>query len=165
MGTLVGLAILSILFTIGLPVVVIIVIVRLVTHRSQNGKPGTGMSAPISQLTPRQTTLGITAVAAAYAGIAAFYVLPTWLLGETEDGTIFMVRLVSGLLLLAAGLGLLRYRLVSILLMTVGVVTMLMASPYIFQNFGSGGVLVVIFIVLAALIGLAIRLSHKEKAV
>ena len=155
--------ILSILFSIALPVIVIVVIVRLVTNHGQKGASGgTGINASIHELTPRHVTLGIVLSAAAYAGASALYVLPTWLLVMTSESSIFAVRLIAGLAVLVAGLLLLKNRLVSILLMVVGVFTILLATPYIFTNFGSAGALTVIFVVLLALIGLAVYFSTKE---
>jgi hypothetical protein len=156
--------ILAVLFVVGLPVIIILVIIRAVgNHGQKTGEPvGTGLHAPIHELSTRQVVLGVVLSSAAYAGVAAFYILPTWLLSMNSESSIFAVRLIAGLIVLTAGLLLLRYRLASILLMAVGVLTILLATPYIFSNFGSAGALLVIFVVLIALIGLAVYFSKKE---
>jgi hypothetical protein len=161
-GLLMGLV--SLLLTLAVPIIIIVLIVRLVTRHSQKDGHGTGLHAPIGEVTPRQITLGVLVLAAGYAGIAALYVLPMWVMNLSAESSIFAVRLVAGLASLMVGLALLRERMVSLLLMTVGIVTMLLAAPYIFSNFGSAGTLVVIFLVLAALIGLAVYFSRKEQA-
>ncbi len=154
----------GLLFSLALPVVIIVLIVRAVTHRGQKAAAGsgTGMHTSVTELTPRQLTLGVLLASAFYAGASALYILPTWLMGMEGEGSIFAVRLVGGFAVLAAGLLLLRYRLVSILMMAVGITSILLAAPYIFTNFGSGATLLVVFVVLIALIGLAIYFSSKE---
>ena len=57
----------------------------------------------------------------------------------------------------------LRQRLASILLMGVGVTTILLSTPYVFADFGSKGILLVIFIVLVALVWLTVWLSKRGK--
>lgn len=152
------------LISLGLPIAIIVLLVRAFSHRGhkEGQAPAGGLNTSVSELSPRQLTLGILVTMAGYAGITALYVLPTWLLNFTAEGSIFAVRLVAGLAALIVGLLLLKQRLVSVLLMSVGVITMLLATPYIFSNFGSGGILAVIFLVLVTLVGLAVYLSQKE---
>jgi hypothetical protein len=130
-------------------------------HRSGHNAGLGGKS--VSELSPRQVTLGVAALAAGYAGIAGLYIIPTWLLDFDSEGSIFAVRLVAGVVALAFGLAVLKQRLVSGLLMAVGVITIFLATPYVFSHFGSSGILLVIFLVLAALIGLTVWLSKKGK--
>lgn len=151
-------------FLIG-PVIIVLIVLAVVRRSSRHGAEGhqgTGANMPLSHLTPRQAVLGLLFATAAYAGIAGIYVLPNWLLGFNTEGQIFGVQLVGGLIVLAAGIALMHRRFVGALLMTVGVISMFVASPYVFSSLGSVGVLLVIFLVFVSLIVLAIRFSHKE---
>jgi hypothetical protein len=156
--------ILGLVFSLAVPIILIVVIVRLVVGHGKTG--GHGLGTSVSELSPRQLTLGVLALAAGFAGIAALYVLPIWLFGLSDDvsgAAIFAIRLVSGVVVLALGLAVLRQKLVSGLLMAVGVITILMATPYIFENLGSKGILLVVFLVLVALVWLTVWLSKRGK--
>ena len=160
------LILLSGLFSLIGPVILILIVVVILRHRKpvpgDDTAPKTGFKTPVSQLSPRQAVIALMVITAAYSGIAGLYVLPIWLLGITDESQIFGVRLVAGLIVLVAGVIIRQKRVIGLLLMSIGVLTMFTSMPYIFESLGSKGILLIVFLVLAALIALAVRLSHKE---
>ena len=158
----VGVAILSLFFTFAVPIIIIVIIVRLLS-RHQAGATGRGVNRSVTDISPRQITLGVLAGTVIYAGAVALYNLPTWLFNVTDDGTVFGLRLLIGVLVLGFGLLVMRRRLISIILMGLGVLNLLLATPYIFTNFGSVGILLVVMLVFAVLIFLTMRLHKKGR--
>ena len=81
---LIGLAILSIFTSIGIPIAIVVIIIRLVGRRGGKG----GLSRSVAEISPRQLALGVMALSAGLAGVGGLYVLPTWTAGLTSDGSI-----------------------------------------------------------------------------
>lgn len=156
--------ILMLIIMIGVPVAIITLIVRHFTARRYS-VDGTRLNTPINRLSPRKAATALMLLVAVYAGVAAVYVAPIWLLSMTDESLIFAFRLVAGLILLSIGIFLRRQRLLNGLFMTLGIIAILTSLPYVFTNLGSIGILIVIFLVLVALVAIAVRLSHKERQV
>lgn len=93
--------------------------------------------------------------------MTAVYYAPTQILHINSDTSVFAIRLLFGVILLLAGLAV--RKLVGTFLMIVGLTTLVLVSPFVFQHFGSIGALLIVFLALALLIGVTIRLHRKGR--
>lgn len=140
----------TLLINFVLPIVVIYAIYRLVTRDKHE----------IRRAATRDLVIGVLALVTGYVGLISLYRLPEVLLVESESA-IFAMRLVAGVACLA--IGAFMRELTGKLLMVVGLMLVLISSPFIFENLGSKAAYVFVLIAFLALIGLTVYMHNKNE--
>jgi hypothetical protein len=136
-----------------LPIVVIYAIYRLVTRDTATAR----------RAATRDLVVGILALITGYVGIISLYRLPEVFLSESESA-MFATRMVAAVACLVAG-AFLR-ELTGKLLMVVGLLLVIISSPFIFDNLGSKAAYVFVLLSFLTLIGVTVYLhNQREKKV
>lgn len=150
------LAILYIILAFAVPIFIIIFIVHLFARSRQKGKAARPM-------TDREFILGMLAAAAGLAGLISLYELPAMLVSDDRNSepAIFAIRIVIGISLLLVGLLLQEFT--GKFLMVIGVIFMVLASPFLFENLGSFGAFLAVLFAFIALIAAAVHFNKKSR--
>jgi hypothetical protein len=133
-----------------LPIVVIYGIYRLITRDRVNSR----------QAVTRDVVIGVLSLLTGYVGVISLYRLPEIFLIESGSA-VFAMRMVAGIVCLATG-AFLR-ELTGRLLMVIGLVLVLISSPFIFENFGSKAAYVFVLASFVALIALTVYLHNQNE--
>ena len=143
-----------------IPIALIVWLVRVFSHRHESAESTSGKSVRRS-LQSKDVVLLSLIVPAGVAGSAGLYLLPQDVFGySSDDAASFAIRVVCGVILLVGGLYL--KRITGIFIMCIGAISILLASPYVFNNLGSAGALLVVFLAFIGLIGAALWLNKKD---
>lgn len=139
----------TLIFNFLLPLVVIYAIYRLLTN-GNNKRP-----------IVREVVVWTLALITGYVGVVSLFRLPEVFISDNES-SVFAVRMIVGIGCLAAGAFV--KELTGRLLMVVGLALVLIASPFIFQNFGDKATYALVLVSFAGLIGLIVyQHSRSEK--
>jgi hypothetical protein len=146
--------IISTLFSILIPLVVVVLIVRLIAHHR-----GSGPKRPFLQF--REVILGSLILAAGFCGVAGLYALPVAIFGPDEEFStqVLVMHLVSAIVLLI--LGLFVKQVTGKFLMVVGLILLLGAFGPAFEALGSAGALIAVVVAFIVLIGVTVYVSRK----
>lgn len=149
--------ILSTLFSILIPLLIIVLIVRLIMHHRGNGQ-----KRPLLQF--REVVLASLILAAGFSGVAGLFALPIALFGsDSEFSTqVLTTHLISAIALLISGL--LIKQVTGKFLMIVGLILLLSAFGPAFQTLGSAGALVAVLLAFAVLVAVTVHVSRKARA-
>lgn len=147
---------LGIVLYVAVPAGIIYLIVKLASHASNKNKgvPGVTHTTSIT----RDISLAFLLLSGFFIGLVSIYYMPTQLFGFTTKPAIFVTQVIAGIIVLLVGLalnGILRN-----FLLAISIVTLLAASPYVFESFGSAAALIALFIAMVVLVVVTIRLSR-----
>ena len=139
---------------VGIPAGIVYLIVKLTSHNKHQGGPGVTHTTSIT----RDVSLAFLMLAGLFIGIVTAINVPTQLFGFQSNAAIFVTQVILGIALLLGGLavsGVLRN-----FLLVVSILTLLIASPFVFDSFGSAAALVALFLAMVVLVVVTIRLSR-----
>lgn len=138
------------------PIFIIMFIVYLFARSHQKSKAARSMN-------DREFILGMLAAAAGLAGLISLYELPVLLVSDerNSESAIFAIRIVIGISLLLVGLLLREFT--GKFLMVIGVIFMVLASPFLFENLGSFGAFLAVLFAFITLIAAAVHFNKKSR--
>ncbi len=110
----------------------------------------------------RETITGLVLFSATISGLISLTYLPEKVLMISSESVNFGVRVALGVALIIVG-ALLKSKLQKNFLLVLGLLMILLQMPYIFNNFGSYGALVVIVIAFVVLVGGTVVLTKRHQ--
>ncbi|HLC91677.1 MAG TPA: hypothetical protein VJC09_01350 [Candidatus Saccharimonadales bacterium] len=135
-----------------IPILIIVWIVRMVMHRHDHANNKRSIDL-------RDFVITAVLAAAGYCGILAFYFIPLAIFGNNADNAVFATRLIVGVMSIMLGIAV--KHITGNFVMIMGIVAFLLDLPFIFDNLGSLGVLLILVLVFAGLVVTTIKLSRK----
>jgi ABC-type Mn2+/Zn2+ transport system permease subunit len=109
----------------------------------------------------RDAIIGFIMISAFVCGIISLFLLPNKVMNISSDSIIFAVRLATGVAILLVGL-FIKNKLQKYFLMVLGLLMIISQAPYVVDNFGSYGALIIVSIAFIAIIIATVVLTRKH---
>jgi hypothetical protein len=137
---------------------VIALIIYLVVKASQRKKTTTTEK---TTTTVRTAIIGFIMVSAFVSGLLSLFLLPNKVFNVQSDSIAFGIRVATAVVLLVIGSAV-KNKLQKYFLLVLGLFMLVSQAPYVFENFGSYGALVIVGIAFIALIVATIVLTKRH---
>jgi ABC-type Mn2+/Zn2+ transport system permease subunit len=109
----------------------------------------------------RDAIIGFVMISAFVCGIISLFLLPNKIMNISNDSIIFAVRLATGVTILLVGL-FIKNKLQKYFLLILGLLMIISQAPYVVDNFGSYGALIIVSIAFIAIIIATVVLTRKH---
>jgi ABC-type Mn2+/Zn2+ transport system permease subunit len=109
----------------------------------------------------RDAIIGFVMISAFVCGIISLFLLPNKVMNISSDSIIFAVRLATGVTILLVGL-FIKNKLQKYFLLILGLLMIISQAPYVVDNFGSYGALIIVSIAFIAIIIATVVLTRKH---
>ena len=141
--------------------VALIIFVAVKASRKRTNTTSTSKSASKPTSPVRSAIIGFIMISAFVAGTISLYLLPNKVFNVQNDSIAFGVRVATAVVLLVIGLAL-KNKLQKYFLLILGLFMLITQAPYVFENFGSYGALVIVGLAFISLIVATIVLTKRH---